>query len=276
MQYSNQLQKIMFEHDIATIPDAMVLQNKNHLVNFVQEHITKMLHTLYQQIDKMESNQCAEVSTDDFESVERHWFVNLYGDPVGNSPHKRFTVVGPLGERPLHVCALSKCRFGAIDFERRGNYFAEGVEEGIKSYIQSQRATKKVLENVTIPYGKDYCAAVGDFIKRKHPDDTDSCEKIEWDLPTIEDPPFWDELKDWCYQRLKPRNCLDISKEYSEMLVTRGLYEGETILFPFIAENDEHMVSWLLDKEDETLQDLNDKQLPLNGGLEEEEGNAPR
>ncbi len=144
----------------------------------------------------------------------------------------------------MHVCALSRYRFGTVDFEEQGNYFAEGVEKGIKKFV-AQLIEKGAWDEVTMPYGKDYCAAVGDFIKRGNK---------EWKVySNIESPapPFWDDLNEWYKNHLMPRPVFTISKKYSEMLVTRGLYEGETILFPFIAENNVHMVSWLLSKEDE-------------------------
>ncbi len=236
-----------------------------NLVKFVQGHINKMLQTLYKQIEKEESRQLTEESADCFESVERGWFINLYKKSAENV-QKRFTVVGPLGERPLHVCALMKCRFGAINFEQQGNYFAEGIDNGIKMYIQQHRhITMDVWRNVTKPYGKDYCAAVGEFIK-DHQNELHKVEELKgWgDVSKFRAPPFWDDLKDWYHKHLQQRKVFDISETYSKMLVTRGLYEGETILFPFIAENDEHMVSWLLDKEEELLKGSRDAQPPPN------------
>jgi hypothetical protein len=257
-------------------------QCKAYLVEFVASHIKKMLDTLYKQIHEEEERELPnEESAKSFEGVERHWFINLYqlsvegnqlpqstvtGDQqpqaastVGQQPHAvatgekkpercTITVVGPLGERPLHVCALSRHRFGAIDFEGQGNYFAEGIEKGIQAYIKGVMVTKDTWKEVTRPYGKDYCAAVGDFIRRK------DAENKEWgDFSKLKDPnpPFWVELKRWYSKHFEQRLVFNISKTYSEMLVTRGLYEGETILLPFIAEHNEHMVGWLLDTEED-------------------------
>jgi hypothetical protein len=182
---------------------------------------------------------------------------------VGQQPHAVATmeqqperctiaVVGPLGERPLHVCALSKYRFGAVDFEGQGNYFAEGIEKGIQAYINGVMVTKHAWKEVTRPYGKDYCAAVGDFIRRNDEKNKEG-GKLKDEDPWTKDPnpPFWVELKRWYSKHFEQRILFNISKKYSEMLVTRGLYEGETILLPFIAEHDERMVGWLLDTEED-------------------------
>ena len=252
VDYSNILQKRKLDREKQVNDDQQEIATEinteindmaskyEYLVNFVEAHIIKMLSLLYNQIHE-EEKSAAELPLS-FKGVERHWFINLYRK-TGEQPSKRF-IVGPLGERPLHVCALSKYRFGAVDFEGQGNYFAEGVERGIKKYV-TLLIEKGAWDEVTMPFGKDYCAAVGDFIKR---------ENKEWkEFSKVESPapPFWADLHKWYKSHLKPRAVFTISKQYSEMLVTRGLFEEETILFPFIAENDVHMVSWLLGKEDE-------------------------
>jgi hypothetical protein len=277
--------------DTETHIKTMAIEFKAHLVGFVEAHICKMLRTLYEQIGVEEHKLAQEASARSFEGVEQQWFSKLYRVPVtsdeqqqpqqqpqtvvtgnqlpqatstgGQQPHAVATreqqperctvaVVGPLGERPLHVCALSKYRFGAVDFEGQGNYFAEGLDLGIQAYINGVIVTKHAWKEVTRPYGKDYCAAVGDFIRRNDEKNKEGGEiKDEDPFTKDNDPPFWVELKRWYSKHFEQRTVFNISKKYSEMLVTRGLYEGETILLPFIAEHDERMVGWLLDTEED-------------------------
>jgi hypothetical protein len=281
VDYLNALQKETFSNTETHIK-TMAIKIQAHLVGFVEAHICKMLRTLYEQIGKEEDKLAQEAPAHSFEGVERQWFSKLYRVPVtsheeqqpqeqpqtvvtgnqqlqaastvGQQPERcTIAVVGPLGERPLHVCALSKYRFGAVDFEGQGNYFAEGIEKGIQAYINGVMVTKHAWKEVTRPYGKDYCAAVGDFIRRNDEKNKEGGKLKDEDPWTklIPNPPFWVELKRWYSKHFEQRILFNISKKYSEMLVTRGLYEGETILLPFIAEHDERMVGWLLDTEED-------------------------
>jgi hypothetical protein len=280
VNFSNILQKERLaernQQNSAAVIGAMAVHGKKELVGFVEAHINKLLRTLYHKIHAEEKID----SPSSFKDVERQWFITLYAPQRAAQAvsQKELNVVGPLGERPLHVAALAKYRFGAIDFEGRGNYFAEGVGNGIKKYISDPPNKEAAWKDVTMPYGKDYCAAVGDFIKRrKISTETkskdwgehwevmapDSSARVKIEAPN---PPFWDDLSGWYCRHLQQRKFFAISKTYSNMLVTRGLYEGETILFPFIAENDDRMVRWLLDKEDKLLEGSRDTQkdaLPL-------------
>ena len=232
------------QRDFAEEINDMTVQGMKNLVCFVEAHIIKMLCALYKTIHDEELEP-----QNSFKSVEKEWFITLYSAPQAVSQQKEFKVVGPLGERPLHVAALSKDRFGAIDFEREGNYFAKGVQKGIKTFIQKFPEVV-TWKDVTMPYGKDYCAAVGNFMNSK-----ENMLNLNWKAFSrngasfkinVGDPPFWGDLKDWYHNHLKSSNT---SEGYSNMLVTRGLYEGETILYPSIAENDAGMVYWLLNQE---------------------------
>jgi hypothetical protein len=53
--------------------------------------------------------------------------------PARGRPRRRaINIVGPMGERPLHVCSLSAHRFGGTDFEGEGNYMAQGILEAMR------------------------------------------------------------------------------------------------------------------------------------------------
>ena len=52
-----------------------------------------------------------------------NWYLDLYCNNTENDPG----IVGPVGERPLHVCALSAFRFEQVDFEGAGNYLSDGI-----------------------------------------------------------------------------------------------------------------------------------------------------
>ncbi len=159
-------------------------------------------------------------------------------------------IVGPLGERPLHVCALMAARFRG-EPEKCGIQIAEGIVEGMEQFLRFEEGRWK--HEVYSQYGKDYIAAVGSFIDNfaakktefqdweNHLREGINSEALPKTLPMIED------LMQWYNQRLDRRPKSN-NKRYRHIrcMVVKGLYEGETLLFPFIASGNVEAVRWLL------------------------------
>ena len=59
-----------------------------------------------------------------------------------------------------------------------------------------------------------------------------------------------EDLAEWYYQRLVVSSSK--SKKHIRAMVVKGLYEGETLLFPFIASGNLDAVRWLLRFPEET------------------------
>jgi hypothetical protein len=133
-----------------------------------------------------------------------------------------------------------------VDFEGLGNYLSEGILDGMMAYIRTEPGAKESF----VPYGRDYCAAVGKFLLqnedhswRERRPKNDSEERF---------PPFWKHLCAWKRAHLvgrKPlRQCYpsDTPHRFAETLVSTGIYEGETILFFLIAGKAECAIHELL------------------------------
>jgi hypothetical protein len=162
------------------------------------------------------------------------WMKEIYFQDDVSQPCR---IVGPVGERPLHVCFLR-----ANEFQLKSEKdIRNGILAGARKYIDS-----KGSEAVT-PYGKDYCAAVGNrvvFQKKKK-------IKSLWTNSSALSPPFYKFLSDWANQTFCPakEDCDSFYRERaydSEKLVTTGLYEGETVLYFSITSKDLESVEWLL------------------------------
>ncbi len=102
---------------------------KAQLVSFVKYHVHKMLHHLYAKMDAAAAGLAAPpshaIGTDADEIL---WIRALYRDPSTRA----INIVGPMGERPLHVCSLSAHRFGGTDFEGEGHYMAQGILQAMR------------------------------------------------------------------------------------------------------------------------------------------------
>jgi hypothetical protein len=207
-----------------------------YLVKFIQNHIEIMLRKLYVKITKEEKDILA-TNLQSSGLREKGWYKKVYTDG-GND----IRIVGPLGGRPLHVCALAIDRFGPRDFRGEGNFVATGIIEGIlafvnhlSSFVKTETAfvdKDKMLayfqNEVTSQYGKDYCAAVGHYLVTNGDDEPKEHEKR---------PPYWDNIVTWQQIHLDKRGLVNPPKRFAKMLVCTGLFEGETILFPLIAGN---------------------------------------
>ena len=105
----------------------------------------------------------------------------------------------------------------------------------------------------TEQYGKDYCAVAAEFIVSEV---SNVEEYAAWTPPPNKkshsiknsgsNPPFWMELNRWMQEHREQACFSALSTSFSKFLVRRGIYEGETIMFPFVAGKDKCMVQWLL------------------------------
>jgi hypothetical protein len=255
---------------------ARIAEEKKNLVTFVKTHILIMLRKLYVKIGEEEKalNDCviknyAKIITEASElpkrgekkrtiELERYWFKLLYsgnGYDVNSKQQNDLRIVGPVGERPLHVCALSTARFGHVDFEGTGSYVSEGIVEGMMEYIKTLAPPGAGSDQIegnegagcwgeaAAQYGKDYCAAVGSL-------------NVDWDSYRHGDkdgllPPFWRQINEWKKAHLLQRGLGSTPQRFARTLVTTGIYEGETILFPLIAGKNEKALRQLLDQKKE-------------------------
>ncbi len=164
-----------------------------------------------------------------------HIFAELY--PNGSDevyPHG--SLVGPVGERPLHVCGLLAARYRG-EGEDQGELIAEGIFEGMQSFL----GDGKWMHEARFPYGRDYCAAVGHYIETRGLSDA----KKELEML-----PHFKYVSEWYSHRSRKKRgkIWQKHKHHITAIVQIGLYEGETLLFPFIASGYEDAVKWLLEQ----------------------------
>jgi hypothetical protein len=182
-----------------------------------------------------------------------------------NGSERECKLVGPNGERPIHVCLL------------RANHcpqligFQEGVLQGIKDYIEGAELDRQC--EIDAQYGKDYCAAVGYNLHRRlvqqpaaH-EDGPLPEIAEIEEGLADDSPYLHDLQLWLLASESPSHrCrrtntddldlaadLELERQAAQleaddliMLTTCGLYKGETPMIMAIADRDVAMVKWML------------------------------
>jgi hypothetical protein len=262
-----------------------------YLVKYVQNHIEVMLRILYIDIIRVEEESSAPASssvpassahvTPEKNLNEKKWLKLLYSECDG-----RIRVVGPLGERPMHVCARAIDRFQNFDFQGKGNYVATGIVEGIlafakniKSFVQTAFEVERpdlvtyLQKEVVSQYGKDYCAIVGDYLLKfrdRRPEDAQN-SKVSASLPDdVRDmmPPYWAHISTWQNAHMMKRGLMKPPARFSRLLVSTGMFEGETILFPLIAgkhlEAIDELLAWqrdLLKSDGQLLGNASDAEL---------------
>jgi hypothetical protein len=217
------------------------VDTKTSVVQFTKFHVCFLLETLYDDLCKNEkmlsesallenSFEKMFFSTEDPEKVSRKSL-------AGECSSSKFKIVGPLGERPLHICFLRANNFPQLVG------FEEGVMEGIKAFINN--AGEALQGEIDTPYGKDYCARIGHVISignlREFPPLVIGSAEMETDLP---EPPYLNDIRRWANHiaRRRPH-----AGEYDpKVLTTCGIYEGQTPLFMAIADANIGMLRWLL------------------------------
>ena len=175
---------------------------------FVRDNVKTMLVTLYDKFKKAEQ-ECRKQPEPAIEGL----IIKLYGKKIGHG--ETLYIVGPMGERPIHVCGFAIAKY-------RGsgqNHIAEGILEGIQSYVKLSAANESVLFE---KYGKDFCAAVASQI---HSVGTDQCDEV----------PYFHHIRMWCERHGK--------------MATKdlGIFEDETIHFALIACGHQKAVKWFVD-----------------------------
>jgi hypothetical protein len=140
-------------------------------------------------------------------------------------------LVGPVGERPLHVCAILAARYRAGG-ESKGVLLAQAIFEGMRAFT----AKGAWRDEMRFTYRRDYCAAVGRYVFNAK-----AAPAPDLALP------YFPLLREWCTSRLAPtgRNWQRHAR-HIKAIVTKGLYQGQTLLFPFIASGHPDAVRWLL------------------------------
>jgi hypothetical protein len=226
-------------------------------IRVLSENVKQLLIDLYSELEKEEEkeeeNAPAEPASE---------FKKLVRELYSEIDQKKTRLVGPVGERPIHVCAILAARY-RIEVENHGISISEGIIQGMKMFLEDKENQRFTAEE----FGKDYCAAVCNLLRVKavrFPD-----HDINLKLP------LFNYLKHWYSYRVstpikvvqngvstgastsniqadKASEPLDHPGDYGgeddhvEAIVLRGLYEGETIIYPFVASNDERALRWLL------------------------------
>ena len=196
------------------------------IVGMVKEAVCYLLDKLYKNLRNPE-----------FPDKWEYCYRRLY--PKCDSA-REISPVGPVGERPIHVCALLAARYRASSLELSETglhisngmvqgYVAQGIVQGMKRFLDSDDWKHEAWK----PYGKDYCAALASYFHKN--------EKVE-EFPI----PFMKEIKQWYDERKNPANLLPGDDNHIRAITLNGLYEGETILFPFVASGNLDAVDWLL------------------------------
>jgi hypothetical protein len=167
-----------------------------------------------------------------------NWLREIYFQGTGHGePHGNYhRLVGPVGERPLHVCFLRANEFKSTE----DRSIRQGILKGAKKYILDRN-----MAEVSVPYGKDYCAAMGKLIL----DGMISMQPIEFKTiqsHPLKRPPHYSFLREWVQQTYRRGPEKDEEVYDSKKLVSTGLYEGETVLYFSITSKDLQIVRWLL------------------------------
>ena len=190
----------------------MVELFNDHTKDFIARNVKLLLERLYTDMKQARVSKVA---------------VMLYSED-----DKNFELLGPVGERPIHVCALLAARYrGELGGKER--FIAEGIVQGMQEFIAEDNPAGDRKSELYKAYGKDYCAAVVDCIKRGKKDDSEVSI------------PFFRVLKEW----RSHLNRSQANDRHTQNILENGLYEGETVLFPFIASRDEGAVKWILQHE---------------------------
>ena len=253
---------------------------KKVLTHFVETHVFYMLESLYKKLDNLDKGS-QRPDTQSHRAAA--WYKQLSMDiNASRTENNDCLVLGPVGERPLHVCSLSAYRFPNIDFHSQGNYVQEGIIEGMKKFIESEKGPG--WNEARVPYGKGYVALVGAYIDKQWKKSKESSsnprmvlqfisktkrspwdwmEQVDSDGGAEDDgklkpwkPPFWDLLVRWYGKtHFAPEYRLfpwPWDKEASPEMKSSskiGLYEGETIVYPMIAASDVKSLVWVFETE---------------------------
>jgi hypothetical protein len=213
----------------------------DEIKKFVCKHVSDMLNMLYRHLKSEEvevpCNAAPGSHGNQRYDAWRECFSTLYKkqSTSGKKSNSEAYLVGPVGERPLHVCALLAARFKG-ELKNHGSSIADGIFDGMKSFLDDQKYADEVL----VPYGRDYCAAVGRYLEKD-----ENWSKLEdLKLPMVED------LKRWYKARCagKKGKNWEAHQAHIKAIVSKGLYQGETLIFPFIASEHADAVKWFVDK----------------------------
>jgi hypothetical protein len=249
-------------------------QRVDKVASFVKAHVLLLLETLYADIGVEEQL----LSEDDGEVDPcRAYFRALYAVPedgsAASSAKTRVRLIGPLGERPLHICMFRADEWKGRDaVDGLGAGVSRGVLDAVTSFIEHGRWPREI----DTLYGKDYCAAVGSYLRRRESNPAPHAP-APWEhgMPSGGRPtrptmfsrrgvawgggggqftaPAWTPLLEWS-RGPAGQDCGWAWMGWAggarqgdlEALVTSGLYEGESALLFMIAARNEDMVAWIL------------------------------
>jgi hypothetical protein len=214
----------------------------HEMTDFVKNHVHDMLVLLYSRIRQLEHQlehlmkNPSQTDGARTEHVAVIWMKELLktSDQV-----PAFRISGPVGERPIHVCALSAHRFVGVDFKGHGNYMKDGILGGIVQFISDSGQDHQ--NEVYAEYGKDYCALLGSYIYRELQDQANAISAGSVWKERTSLPPFFDTVQRWYDKNFSVAQPTLQMKQS----VTVGLYEGETIVFPLIAAGDAKNLNWV-------------------------------
>jgi hypothetical protein len=166
------------------------------IVVFVKEGIMRLLEKNYRVLDDLQvaDNSDAWAKGAKTYPYDHATWARLYPDPdesPGQEPPRKLYPVGPLGERPIHVCALLSARYRSED---GCGFIADGINKGMRAFLKSANNRAAVAFEC---YGKHYSAAVGCYIAHRGL----SLAKEGSGGPGL---PFYDTIHRWYRQQLSP------------------------------------------------------------------------
>jgi hypothetical protein len=264
-------------------------QRTEAIASFVATHVLKLLDILYTDLANAEQF-LSQHDLGHRRALDpcRAYFFSLYSaeSDGGTSTNALdgFRLVGPLGERPLHICMFRADDWEEVDGEDGyGSGVKQGILDAVKAFIERGRFPQEIV----VPYGKDYCAAVGSLLRSRSRCQGPASWKeipdsmlVTWSSglgvtsagtgesrgqapgperfaagPLMFSPPLWRDLVEWSRGPSAQDCCWNLINSAAgpgrrdvEALVTCGLYEGESALLFMIAARNEEMVSWILDR----------------------------
>jgi hypothetical protein len=210
---------------------------------FVSHNIQVMLEKLYSMIWEVETELKGWKLTEgqaviDSETKElqrmKDWIKKLYGLENKDSVY----VVGPMGERPIHVCGFAIAKYRGM----KQIHIADGILDGMMNFVKKTELCKSSA--LCEPYGKDYCAAVGCQLRKTFRE-----KKLknfaEFGFASLTDGnnldfkalPYVKQIFKWLKRHFDTKN------------TDFGMYEDETVHFAFVACGETRAVKWSIEED---------------------------
>jgi hypothetical protein len=198
-----------------------------------------MLLKMYGMIWEIENelkvwNVSAPSQQDSNESSDLQWLKSWVKRLYGLERKGGVYVVGPMGERPMHVCGFAIAKYRGMN----QIHIADGILDGMMNFVKKTELNKSSA--LCEPYGKDYCAAVGCQLRKEFDvmgEKSFSFSQFLQKCGHCNDLPYVKQIYKW------------LKRHFSTQIIDMGMYEDETVHFALIACGDSRGVKWFVEED---------------------------